>query len=299
MRFLRRTTLFLSTYLMVGLVSLLIAAECAQPPEACECLKPNSVVPAARSFWTVESSDNFTVCCPPGTDPSAVIKSCEEARLKIAKFWHTDKAAWTRKCYIVLHPTASSYKQFVGLGASQSSGCSTLEIKKGVVVARRIDLRLDRPDTLIRILPHELSHIILADENTEKPLPKWADEGMAMLMDPPEKRAGHRADALNAKLLGRAMRLDTLLTTVGYPEPELQATFYGQSLVLAEYLVAAHGTNEFKRFMKTSAKFGANRALAEVYGYSISDLEQNYAKRIVHPPLMPNKSQIIFASAAD
>jgi hypothetical protein len=139
----------------------------------------------------------------------------------------------------------------------------------------------------------------MADETADKPLPKWADEGMAMLMDPPEKRAGHRADASNAKQRGRAIRLDTLLTTVGYPEPELQATFYGQSLVLAEYLVAAHGTSEFKRFMKTSAKFGANQALSDVYGYSISELEQNYAKQIVQPALTANKSQIIFASVTD
>ncbi len=291
-----RITVFLSTYFLVGTLLPLFAAECSHGLGACGCSK-SGLTTAAQAFWTVQSSNNFTVCCPPGTDPITVIKACEDARRKITEFWRTDTTDWKLKCYVVLHPTAKSYKQFVGLGASQSSGCSTLEIKKGVVVARRIDLRLDRPNALVRVLPHELSHVIIADETAENPLPKWAEEGMAMLMDPPDKRAGHRADAVNAKQRGRSLRLDTLLTTEGYPEPELQAAFYGQCLVLAEYLVAVHGPIEFKRFMKTSAKLGANRALAEVYGYGINDLEQNYSKRVGLPAVAADQTQIIFASA--
>jgi hypothetical protein len=40
-------------------------------------------------------------------------------------------------------------------------------------------------------LPHEITHVVLADRFNTKPMPRWADEGMAVLTEPVEKKQAH------------------------------------------------------------------------------------------------------------
>ena len=136
----------------------------------------------------------------------------------------------------------------------------------GRVLSRRIDLRLDRPDPLGRVLPHELTHVVLADVISRENLPRWADEGMAMLADPEDKRDAHHRDFISALHRGAALRLPALLTMDGYPPLQQTAVFYGQSLSLVEFLIKRKGPLALQQFLLRTAKEGYQRALHETYG---------------------------------
>jgi hypothetical protein len=42
-------------------------------------------------------------------------------------------------------------------------------------------------------LPHELTHVVLAEKFTRKQIPRWANEGMAILSEPAARQATRRA----------------------------------------------------------------------------------------------------------
>lgn len=71
---------------------------------------------------------------------------------------------------IVLHPDRESYLAAVGADAANTAGSSLVERNANCdtksancISKRRIDLRGDRPDYLTAALPHELTHVMLAD----------------------------------------------------------------------------------------------------------------------------------------
>lgn len=111
-----------------------------------------------------------------------------------------------------------------------------------------------------------MSHVVLADAAVGHRLPRWADEGIAMLADPEDKREGHRRDLISALDCGAALRLPALLTMDGYPTPQQTAIFYGQSLSLIEFLIERQGPLALQHFLQRAAKEGYQKALDETYG---------------------------------
>ena len=237
---------------------------------ACACSTACRVVAqstAAERYWHLYHSANFTICCPRDYDGHEAVRQCESLRRTLTERWLGSVATdWTNRCYVVLHPTATTYVQAAGRGSERTAGCSTVTELDGQVVSRRIDLRLDRPDPLSRALPHELTHVVLADVIAGHKLPRWADEGMAMLADPQDKREGHRRDIIAALNRGTALRLPAMLTMDGYPEPQQTAAFYGQSLSVVEFLIERKGPLTLQQFLVKASEDGYQKALHETYG---------------------------------
>ncbi|MEX2140688.1 MAG: hypothetical protein WD894_15610 [Pirellulales bacterium] len=242
----------------------------ARKSDACACAtecRSTAHSSAAQEYWQLYHSANFTVCCPRSFDGDAAVRICETLRRSLGEKWLGNPVAdWSSRCYVVLHPTATTYVQAAGRGSEATAGCSTVKELDGLVLSRRIDLRLDRPDPLSRTLPHELTHVLLADVMVGHKLPRWADEGMAMLADPQDKREGHRRDFIAALNRGAALRLPAMLTMDQYPEPQQTAAFYGQSLSLVEFLIQRKGSLTLQQFLARAAKDGYQKALDETYG---------------------------------
>ena len=66
-------------------------------------------------------------------------------------------------------------------------------------------------------LPHELTHVILADCFVGRLVPRWIDEGAALLADPAEKQLRHKAEMAGALADRSAFRVVELLTLEDYP----------------------------------------------------------------------------------
>jgi peptidase MA superfamily protein len=150
-----------------------------------------------------------------------------------------------------------------------------VQTDRGRITARRIDLRSDGCDPLAAALPHELTHIVVADHFRDRPLPRWADEGMAVTADTAEKQAGHQRDLFNAIASGERIRLATLLNQDGYHGNA--AAFYAQSMSVVSWLIRLESEATFVKFVDRAMEAGYDVALQDFYGVaSVEELERRW-----------------------
>jgi hypothetical protein len=223
----------------------------------------------AAGAWRLESSDNFCICCPSNMDPAAIGRTCESLRTELSKKWlvgGTASPSWSARCYVVVHPSMASYLREVGDAGKSTLGSSLIKTEQGRVVSRRIDIRGDVAEPLRAALPHEMTHVVLADAFAGEELPRWADEGMAMLADPRDKLAGHAHDLDAAVAEHKILHLGELLTKHDYPAAEGRQVFYGESISVVSYLVSRHPPADFVTFLHLAAKSGYDASLRDVYG---------------------------------
>jgi hypothetical protein len=216
-----------------------------------------------------------------GPNAADAAQRCEQvcAHLRSDVFGIEERTCWQPKCKVVLHATRNSYLDAVDHGGSQTIGSSTIVLSGGRVTQRRIDLLAASPEQGLAALPHELVHVLFADAFPTTAPPKWAEEGLALMMDPADKRARHRRD-LDAAFRARStLSLDRLLVGAGYPSASARAAFYAQSLSLVEFLTQRESPKQFLRFVKVSTQQGYDRALSEVYGMDSRELERCWRRQ--------------------
>ena len=215
-------------------------------------------------------------------DARQIAEHCERWKAKLQTYWCGEpcEESWTPACEVVVHSGSASYLATVGRGASQTSGSSFINFapvegsSERRVSRRRIDLRGDGIDQT-SALPHELTHIVLADLLGGRQPPRWADEGMAILADTFEKQMLHERDLNHGLASRQAFRMVDLLTMDSYPAPSRIPAFYGQSASLTAALAQRDEPAKFVLFLRRSLDAGYDRALREVYEIqSVSQLEQ-------------------------
>lgn len=213
--------------------------------------------------WVADTA-NFS-CRMPGTSAAAgeLAAHCERLRTHLLGLWDTSSssAVWLPRCEVVVHPTQAVYNQALNRPNDASVGSTRLNFDQGRVTVRRIDLRADAKDWIDGALPHELTHVIIAEQFQGRALPRWADEGIAMLS---ESRAKHRLrlhdlrTALRERPTYRMQELTSLRTM---PPTHLRDAFYGQSLALTSWLIERSSAAEFLAFVQQSEQVGMEQAL--------------------------------------
>lgn len=219
--------------------------------------------------WTATpvQSLNFQVYFS-GTDATQaqrVAKAAEEARALQVKRWGVAATGggWSPKCEILLYPSAEAFRNDTQQPAD-SPGFSTMGMNAGRLVFRRVNLRVDHPNMVKAVLPHEVTHVVLADLFPRKQIPRWADEGLAVLAEPPSEQALRAADLEEPLKAGRLFRLNDLMA-MDYPKPEHWSLYYAQSVSLTRFLVDAGTPTQFIKFVQTAQESGFEPALREVY----------------------------------
>jgi hypothetical protein len=160
-------------------------------------------------------------------------------------------------------------------------GSSLVKEVGGRIIARRIDLLEESTDYLSAALPHELTHVILKDRFASKTLPRWADEGMAILADTEAKQKRHDSDLQTALRNQTTFRAAELLLMEDYPSASRFGTFYGQSASLTQFLVARRGAPEFVDFIDCAQKRGFDTAVRECYGFvNLGDLDHQWRESV-------------------
>ena len=120
-----------------------------------------------------------------------------------------DQCAWSPACEIVLHSTQSAYLGAVGIGGRGTVGATYIQFdtqRPDRILRRRIDLLTAGQTDPLSALPHELTHVLLADRYKGKQPPPWLDEGVATLADSQTKRQRHLRDFRTAMTRGHSMR---------------------------------------------------------------------------------------------
>ncbi len=234
--------------------------------------------------WLVQETVSFRVFCRTGNpDAARLPEACEALRRQLQETWlGAGSTEWSPRCDVVLHPTVAGYVRELGPASRQSSGCASIDIQKGKVLKRRIDLRADADDWMISALPHELTHVVLADRFATKQIPRWADEGMAILSEPVARQAVRRSAMERA--LGKAPRYTAadLMGLAEYPSGAQRDAFYGQSASLVAFLIERDSPERFLEFVELGQKQGFERALTEVYALrSLTELDSHWRPQLL------------------
>jgi hypothetical protein len=178
----------------------------------------------------------------------------------------THPKPWLVRCEIHVHASADSFEQAVGGSPADARGATSLEFSGDRVVTRRIDVMGDGPGIVPDAIDHELVHVVLADHFIHAAPPRWADEGLALLFDTPEKQQGHEADFQDASRRGLVWSAADLLALEDYPaDGPRQKIFYGQSAALVRWLIARRDAAAFIRFLDDAAQVGMEAALDRHY----------------------------------
>jgi hypothetical protein len=246
--------------------------------------KPLEFRAYATGGWQIRESAGFRVCSRGALPNDQVLATALEVlRTDLSRKWLGDVPLplWRPKCEIILHTSQKAYLRAVP-GGTQTIGSSLIESEHGRIVTRRIDVRGDQPGWLNAAVAHELTHVILADVFANGEVPRWADEGMAVLADTPEKQRLHLRDLRDARQQGNHWRMVELFTLAGYPDEHRQAAFYGQSASVVKFLVDRGSPEQFRRFVQASLNDGYDRALNDVYQFrGLRELEQHWTESVV------------------
>ena len=135
--------------------------------------------------WKVKESANFVILHDDPALAESVAGAAEAARDAMIRRWTGSPPpwAWEPKCEVYLYPNATIFAQVTGQ-AADSPGFSTMESDGTAVTVRRIKLRGDAANLVAAVVPHEVTHVLLADLFLARPIPRWADEGIAVLSEP-------------------------------------------------------------------------------------------------------------------
>lgn len=229
--------------------------------------------------WQVTDTTHFRIYHNQPRDlVEQVARSAERTRVDMSRKWFgNDGVDWQPKCELVLHASAADYSRQTGVPTS-SPGHSRIESDRVThrVVGRRLDLHVDNPGMLEAVLPHETTHVVLAGQFGPFPVPRWVDEGVAVLSEPAEKVEQHRRNLAKAARDGQLFAVKELLELDNYPQPQRVSAFYAQSVGLVDFLTQQQGPTVFTAFVRDALRSGWEGALRKHYQWSLADLQQQW-----------------------
>jgi tetratricopeptide (TPR) repeat protein len=193
------------------------------------------------------------------------------------KWFGADAVDWTSKCELILHATSADYSRMTGVpGASPGHSRIESDPSGQRVISRRMDLRCDNPAMLEAVLPHETTHIVLAGMFGNHNVPRWADEGIAVLTEPSHKMDQHRRNLVKSQQEGSLFGVKELMQLQDYPEPRRIGAFYAQSVCLVNFMTELRGPQVFTAFVRDGLRTGYEEALRKHYHMDMNELQQRW-----------------------
>ena len=211
---------------------------------------------------------NFIVEAPTEEFAKQVGEAAEIYRKELAIEW-TGKPLpgnWKYPCPIT-----------VKVGTMGAGGATTFNFQGGEVYGWKMEIQGCQQRILDSVLPHEINHTIFAS-HFRRPLPRWADEGAASLIEHDSER--NRLREIHSNVMGtrRKIPLKSLLDIRNYPQDKQDVlTLYAEGHSLADYLVQQGGKPKYLRLMAMAHERGWEASLKTLYGYSsVASLEKEW-----------------------
>jgi RNA polymerase sigma factor (sigma-70 family) len=237
---------------------------------------------------------NFIVECEEPRCARLVAEMAELHRKRIAEQWlGKELPKWTKPCKI-----------HVKIKAEGAKGATTMAFDDGISLSMLLQGPLDR--ILADTLPHEVTHTVMAT-HFGKPVPRWADEGIAMMSESPEERTRHLRQAgelVNHVFDNRLVRpnpvaigmfpLKDLMPMRSFPDNPLYAeVLCVQGHSLASFLVERSDRATLLGFVKDGMEGDWNKAAAKHYGFRDLDEMESLWRQSLAPaiPAAPPKKE--------
>jgi hypothetical protein len=256
-----------------------------RPARAVETTSPQELAVSVRhldrleSGWSVAETDHFRVF---HVQDRAVAEkeaiAAERAQAAARGKWFGDTYPdWNKRCDIFVYPTARDYSEATG-APPRSPGHSEIRAEGSRVLYRRIYVHADEAGMAEAILPHEVTHTVLAGQFGEQQVPRWADEGMAVLTEPRERIERHLRTLPRLRSEGRLYSARELISMKDYPQPGRIPAFYAESVSLTEFLTKAKDPHTLARFVRDGLRDGYETSLQRHYGWDFDELERRWRK---------------------
>jgi hypothetical protein len=230
---------------------------------------------------------NFIVDAPTPEIAQQVGEYAEHYRKEKALQWlGHEMPPWGQRCPLK-----------VSLTMNGSGGATTFAFDRGQILSQNMHIegRLDR--LLASVLPHEVTHTVFA-YRFRTPVPRWADEGGAVLSEDEEERGRH--DQLVRQILntpGKSIRLRTLFTLRDYPREVM--SLYAEGYSVSNYLVSISDRPTFLNFVDHGMRYGWDSAIQTHYAayHNIEELEQGWLTHLRNTKKQP-PAQLLARNAA-
>ena len=208
---------------------------------------------------------NFHVTAPTDEIARQVALTAEQCRDELAVIWVGKKLPrWSQPCVIT-----------VKVGQLGAGGATTFAFDRGEVFGWRMTVQGTLERILDSVVPHEVNHTILAS-HFRRPLPRWADEGAATLVEHESEQNRQRLLLQQVWKTSKRIPLRKLLAITEYPSDMQDVlTLYAEGYALADYLVQLGGRARYLQFLDDAHRHGWDRAIAQHYGIrGVETLEQ-------------------------
>ena len=240
--------------------------------------------------WFVGETANFLVYHVQSPDLARkTAEIAEQTRTRMYNKWFGRVASdWSPKCQIFLYPTSQDYCRATGVPGG-SPGHSSFNLDGGRVMGRQIDLHCEDSDNMLSaVLPHETTHVVLAGNFGDHVVPRWVDEGVAVLTEPHEKVLRHLVKLPGFYRNRQLLEVGQLLQMNDYPDPRYVDAFYAESVSVVEFLSKEKGEQTFTQFVREGLQNGYESALQRHYGFqSFADLQQHWLQYAFGNPSSP------------
>jgi len=219
--------------------------------------------------WAVAETPNFRVFHNESRElAEKAARLAEDVRAGAMKKWFGEVGPdWDPRCDVYLYATARDYSRDRGVPA-EVPGVSTItrEPDSDRILRRRIDLHCDDKNMLVGVLPHEATHVVLAGRFGPHDIPRWADEGMAVLSEPRERINLHLRNLPRHRRDDELFAAGKLMRMPDYPsDGRLIGPFYAESVSLVEFLSKEKGPETFGRFLREALDGDYGSALEKYY----------------------------------
>jgi hypothetical protein len=263
------------------------AADAAQasnaPPPATAARTPVVDCPCTcrrSGEWTIAETPNFSVWThQSGAATEKLARTCEAHRSAMRNGWLGDvvEANWHPRCVVVVHGNSAEFSRQVGGSLRVPVGCTTLTRDHGRIIFRRVDLRSDAADWQSNALPHELTHVALADAVPEQELPGWLNEGVAMTFETADLQQRRLQVLHGRRERGTLPTLRTIVAARELPHSQDADALYAACLSVVNYLRTQGGSERLLQFAGEAAHNGCDPALQRVYNIDgVAELERRW-----------------------
>ncbi len=193
-------------------------------------------------------------------------QAAEKYRRDLAVLW-LGKALpnWAQPCPITVHAAPN-------LGAG---GATTFVFNQGEVYGWRMTIQGSRERILDSVLPHEITHMILAS-HFRRPLPRWADEGAATSVEHASEQNKQRRMLIDFLQNRRGLPFNTMFALTEYPDDILP--LYAQGYSLADFLIQQGGRRKYIDYLADALASGDwTGATSRHYGFAnLGTLQQTW-----------------------
>jgi hypothetical protein len=228
------------------------------------------------------TTENFVVTAPNAELAKTFGEYAEKYRQQKALEWlGQEMPRWRSRCPLVVKITMN-----------RTGGATTFTFsdRQRGVMTQEMEIFGDVPQLLNSVLPHEVTHTVLA-HHFGQPVPRWADEGGSVLSENEKERYEHDIKCREFLNQGRGISLSHLFPMKQYPRDMI--VLYAQGYSVSQYLIdlggaGLKGRQKFLGFLEEGMKRDGNNwdRAVEVYGFSsVDDLQKQWIESLRKPPV--------------